>query len=103
MASDETGVPGLARDGAALTGREMRAMREISRQMTAADPGYAERLNTLGGYEHSPLGMPSRWAALPVAVIGVLLAVGVLFTTVFLDGQGPEVDTSGTVVQQHGR
>lgn len=96
MASEETGPPGLTPDGAALTERELRAVQEITRQMAVADPAFAERLNSLGGAEQ----IQSPWA---VAMIGVLLTAGVLFTTVFLDGAGERVDTSRAVVQQHGR
>jgi hypothetical protein len=96
MASEETGPPGLSPDGAALTEQELRVVREIARQMAVADPAFAERLNSLGGAER----IQPRWAAV---MIGVLLAVGVLFTTVFLDGAGEPVDTSQAVVHQHGR
>jgi hypothetical protein len=91
MASEETGLP---RDGAPLTERELRAIQEIARQVALADPDYVERLNGLDCDEPAP-----RWAALPVAMVGVLLIIGVLFTTVFLDGAGERVDTSQAVIQ----
>lgn len=102
MASEETGPPGLSRDGAALTERELRAIQEIARQVAHADPDYVERLSGLGGDEHDPPALPSRWAALPVAMVGALLVIGVLFTTVFLDGAGKRVDTSQAVIQGDG-
>src|SRR4051812_17180312 len=99
MASEETSPPGPPRDGAALTERELWAIQEIARQMALADPGYVKRLNGLGCDEHDPLVTPSRWGVLPVAMFGVLLIIGVLFTTVFLDGAGERVDTSQAVIQ----
>jgi hypothetical protein len=96
MASEETGPP---QDGAALTERELRAIQEIARQVALTDPDYVERLNGLGRDEHDLPPAPSRWAALPVAMFGVLLIIGVLFTTVFLDGAGKRVDTSQAVIQ----
>jgi hypothetical protein len=99
MASEETGPPGLTPDGVALTERELRAVREIAWRTAVADPAFAERLHSLDCSEHGS----SWWDALPVAMVGVLLAVGVLFTTVFLDGAGKRVDTSQAVIQQHGR
>ena len=96
MASEETDPPGLTPDGVALTEHELRAVWEIAWRTAVADPAFAERLNSLGRAEHSP----SRWDALSVAMVGVLIAVGVLFTTVFLDGAGERVDTSQTAVHQ---
>jgi hypothetical protein len=99
MASEETGPPGLSRDGAALTERELRAIQEIAWQVALADPDYVERLSGLGSDEYGPHAMPSRWAALPVAMVGALLVIGVLFTTVVLDGAGERIDTSQAGIQ----
>jgi len=99
MASAEMGPPGLPQDGAALTERELRAVEEIEWLMALTDPDYVERLNGLCGDERAPLARPSRWAALPVAMFGVLLIIGVLFTTVFLDGAGERADTSQAVIR----
>jgi hypothetical protein len=79
-------VPGLASDGATLTAVEQAAMAGIARRIAVEDPQYADRLSRFGGYEVSPLGMPSRWAALPVAIIGAILAFGVLFVVFVVDG-----------------
>lgn len=92
-------VPGLERDGAALTGEELAAMAEIARGVAAEDPEYAERINRLGGYDVSPLGPPSKWVAVPVAIVGALLAVGVLVGAVVLDDG--KADTSAPVSQVH--
>ncbi|GAB3664831.1 hypothetical protein GCM10027589_29130 [Actinocorallia lasiicapitis] len=88
-------VPGRERDGAVLTEHERAAVAAMARHVAAEDPEYHDRLNRLGGYELNPLGLPSRWAALPVAIIGAILAFGVLFAVVVMDGNA----RNGTVEQ----
>ncbi|GAA3232023.1 hypothetical protein [Actinocorallia longicatena] len=83
-------VPGLERDGAVLSAAEQAAVTAIARRMSDDDPAYARRLSHLGGYEINPLGLPSKWAAFPVAVVGALLALGVLFAAVVMDSGAAE-------------
>ena len=92
-------VPGLERDGEELSGRELAAIEEMAQRIYAEDPKYADRISRLGGYALHPLGLPSRWTALPVAIIGALLAVGVIVGAVFMDGS--KVDSAVPMSQVH--
>ncbi|MFC6886305.1 MULTISPECIES: DUF3040 domain-containing protein [Actinomadura] len=61
-----------------LSETESRALERLARRTAAEDPEYARRLAAFGGYEASPLGLPSAWTLLPV-VLAVLLLLAVLF------------------------
>jgi hypothetical protein len=76
----------------ALSVNEQRVLNEIADRMAAEDPDYARRLSQFGGYETSALGMPGKWVALPVAILGIVLAaMAGLFFAVSTHGVTPNV------------
>ncbi|GAA2591240.1 DUF3040 domain-containing protein [Actinomadura fulvescens] len=58
-----------------LSAAERRVLDEIAEGTAAEDPEYSRRLSAFGGYEGSALGLPSRWALLPVLLVGLLMLV----------------------------
>ncbi|MFG2001233.1 DUF3040 domain-containing protein [Spirillospora sp. NPDC048911] len=75
-----------------LSAAEHRVLDEIAERTAAEDPAYGRRLAAFGGYEGSALGLPSRWALLPVVLVGLLMLVvffaAVIATASHDDGAG---------------
>jgi len=65
-----------------LSVAETRKLNEIAARVAADDPAYSRRMSSLGGYEGSVLGLPTRWTLVPVFLVGALLLVGFLAATV---------------------
>lgn len=96
---DQERAPEAAHDGAPLTAAERAAIADLARRTAARDPGLARRLDGFGGYEVSPLGLPSRWTALPAALVAAVIAVGA-FLGIGAAGGGA-APTTGTAHTLH--
>lgn len=85
----------------ALSAGERDALAVIADRAAAEDPEYARRLAAFGGYEVSPLGAPSKWTAFPVAVVGVILALGALAVPFFTASDHPQTaKTQGVIISR---
>ncbi|ROO84167.1 hypothetical protein EDD29_1684 [Actinocorallia herbida] len=95
---DQERAPEKAHEETSLSAAESAAAAALARRFASDDPELARRLDTLGGYETSPLGLPSRWTAVPAALVAALIAIGALFgMTVSAD----ETPVPGTMNSLH--
>ncbi|MDX6740553.1 DUF3040 domain-containing protein [Actinocorallia sp. A-T 12471] len=76
---DQERGPETAHEDVPLSAAERAAVAELAGRVAAEDPEFARRLDRFGGYDVSPLGLPSRWTAVPAALVAALIALGALF------------------------
>ncbi|MEU5880702.1 DUF3040 domain-containing protein [Spirillospora sp. NPDC047279] len=84
-----------------LSAAENRVLNEIARRTAAEDPEYTRRLSAFGGYDSSVMGLPSRWALLPVVLVGLLMLAVFFAATIATAGHAGGTDDADRTAQVH--
>ncbi|GAB2852439.1 hypothetical protein GCM10022221_59830 [Actinocorallia aurea] len=98
---DQERVPETAHEDAPLSAAESAAVAALGRRLAAEDPGFARRIGGFGGYETSPLGLPTRWTAVPAALVAVLIAALALLGATAAEAPAPGSVHQGTINSLH--